>query len=102
MGMISLRPSVRRQSSRWTVALATGTLVAGTLAATASAGQAAVSEPLPPGASAGTPNIKHLANLPKPAPFAAETSFNSDLAFQGNFAYGGNYDGFVVYDIRNP
>jgi hypothetical protein len=102
MGMISLRPSIRRQSSRWTVALATGTLVAGTLAATASAGQAAVSEPLPPGQSAGTPNIRHLANLPKPAPFAAETSFNSDLAFQGNFAYGGNYDGFVVYDIRNP
>ncbi len=34
------------------------------------------------GESAGTDNIKLLANLPKQAPFDAETSYNSDLAFQ--------------------
>jgi hypothetical protein len=79
-------------------------LVAGTLAVgvTSSSAQAAPAEPLPIGASAGSPNIKHLANLPKPAPFDVETAFNSDLAFQGRYAFGGNYDGFVVYDIKNP
>ena len=102
MGMISLRPASRRQSFRWGVVLATGTLVLGTLAATATAGQAAVTELLPPGESSGTPNITHLANLPKPAPFAAETGFNSDLAFQGRYAFVGNYNGFSVYDIGAP
>ncbi|WP_443217743.1 LVIVD repeat-containing protein [Saccharothrix sp. CCNWYY140] len=48
-----------------------------------------------------TRNIKHLANLPKPAPFT-EASTWSDLAFQGGYAFDGNYDGFVIYDIRNP
>ncbi|GAA0209520.1 hypothetical protein GCM10010492_04050 [Saccharothrix mutabilis subsp. mutabilis] len=48
-----------------------------------------------------TRNIKHLANLPKPAPFT-EASTWSDLAFQDGYAFDGNYDGFVVYDIRNP
>ncbi|WP_033438614.1 LVIVD repeat-containing protein [Saccharothrix sp. NRRL B-16314] len=46
-------------------------------------------------------NVKHLANLPKPAPFTA-TSTWSDLAFQGDYAFDGNYDGFVIYDISKP
>jgi hypothetical protein len=54
------------------------------------------------GESDGTDNLKLLANLPKQAPFDAETSYNSDLAFQGHYAYAGNYNGFTVYDIRNP
>jgi len=54
------------------------------------------------GESAGTDNIKLLANLPKQAPFDPETAFNSDLAFQGRYAYAGNYNGFTVYDLRNP
>jgi hypothetical protein len=45
-------------------------------------------------------NIKHLANLPKQAPFTNSTY--SDLAFQDNYAFDGNYDGFVIYDIKNP
>jgi len=45
-------------------------------------------------------NIKHLANVPKQAPFLNSTY--SDLAFQDNYAFDGNYDGFVIYDIRNP
>ncbi|MFC7533634.1 LVIVD repeat-containing protein [Actinoplanes sp. GCM10030250] len=47
-------------------------------------------------------NIKQIANDPKPDVFAAQTSYNSDLAFQGRYAFSGNYNGFTVYDIRNP
>nr|WP_141982746.1 hypothetical protein [Saccharothrix saharensis] len=46
-------------------------------------------------------NVKHLANLPKPAPFTASSTW-SDLAFQNGYAFDGNYDGFVIYDVRNP
>ena len=43
-------------------------------------------------------NVRHLANVPK----ASLQATNSDIAFQGNYAFAGNYDGFVVYDIRRP
>lgn len=43
-------------------------------------------------------NIEHVTNIPKDA----ITGTNSDLAFQGKYAFAGNYDGFVIYDIRNP
>jgi len=49
---------------------------------------------------ASSPNLKQVAYLPKTGPFAAST--NSDWAFQGHYAFGGNYNGFAVYDIRNP
>ncbi|WNV91809.1 hypothetical protein RM788_11315 [Umezawaea sp. Da 62-37] len=45
-------------------------------------------------------NVKHLVNVPKPGAFATTT--NSDLAFADNHAFIGNYDGFTIYDIRNP
>ncbi len=45
-------------------------------------------------------NIRQVVNIPKQAPF--DTTTNSDLAFQGNYAFDGNYNGFVIYDIRNP
>ncbi|MBB5909749.1 hypothetical protein BKA25_004065 [Actinoalloteichus hymeniacidonis] len=47
-------------------------------------------------------NIRPLATLPKQPPFDNTGSFGTDIAFQGKYAYVGNYDGFVVYDIRNP
>jgi hypothetical protein len=47
-------------------------------------------------------NIRQLAHLDKQAPFNTEESIASDIAFQGGFAFQGNYDGFVIYDIRNP
>ncbi|APU13417.1 LVIVD repeat-containing protein [Actinoalloteichus fjordicus] len=47
-------------------------------------------------------NIRRLASLPKEPPFDNTAAFNSDIAFQDRYAYVGNYDGFVVYDIRNP
>ncbi|MFJ6850833.1 LVIVD repeat-containing protein [Streptomyces sp. NPDC091271] len=43
-------------------------------------------------------NIEHLTNVPKDA----LQGTNTDLAFQGSYAYAGNYDGFRIFDIRNP
>ncbi|PRH78528.1 hypothetical protein C6N75_14460 [Streptomyces solincola] len=45
-----------------------------------------------------SPNIEHLANIPKDA----LPGTNSDLAFQGRYAFAGNYDGFRIFDIRDP
>ncbi|WP_407109916.1 LVIVD repeat-containing protein [Streptomyces sp. DSM 116494] len=43
-------------------------------------------------------NIRHVANIPKDV----LSGTNSDLAFQGRYAFAGNYDGFRIFDIRNP
>ncbi|MFJ3903103.1 LVIVD repeat-containing protein [Streptomyces sp. NPDC090025] len=43
-------------------------------------------------------NIEHLVNIPKDA----LPGTNSDLAFQGRYAFAGNYDGFRIFDIRDP
>ncbi|WP_410007826.1 LVIVD repeat-containing protein [Planotetraspora sp. A-T 1434] len=47
-----------------------------------------------------SPNVSHVANVPKPAGLAA--TINTDIAFQGDYAFVGNYGGFSIYDIRNP
>ncbi|GAA1267984.1 hypothetical protein GCM10009677_20560 [Sphaerisporangium rubeum] len=47
-----------------------------------------------------SPNVQHVANIPKPASLAA--TINTDIAFQGDYAYVGNYGGFSIYDIKNP
>jgi hypothetical protein len=57
---------------------------------------------LPVDAISSSPNMRLVANLPKPAPFNTVPAFNSDIAFQGNYAFSGNYEGFVIFDIRNP
>ncbi|MER6626113.1 hypothetical protein [Streptomyces sp. NPDC000931] len=44
--------------------------------------------------------VVHLANVPKPE--ALDGSPNSDLAFTGDYPIGGNYDGFVIYDVADP
>ncbi|OZM71582.1 hypothetical protein CFN78_18795 [Amycolatopsis antarctica] len=49
-----------------------------------------------------SPNMKHLANVPKQAPFNTENAIGTDIAFKDNHAIVGNYDGFVIYDIANP
>ncbi|WP_052848996.1 LVIVD repeat-containing protein [Streptomyces avicenniae] len=51
------------------------------------------------GEIAHSDNITPLANIPRSA---ALTGTNSDIAFQDHYAFAGNYDGFVVYDIRRP
>ncbi|WP_304451360.1 LVIVD repeat-containing protein [Nocardiopsis sp. YSL2] len=56
-----------------------------------------------PSAWAGEPTgsgVEHVANMPKPE--ALTDTFNSDLAFSGDYAIGGNYGGFVIYDISEP
>jgi hypothetical protein len=57
---------------------------------------------LPPGATASSKNMGLIANIPKQGPFEPENSLNSDLAFKGKYAFAGNYNGFMVYDIRKP
>jgi hypothetical protein len=47
-------------------------------------------------------NVRHLANLPKQAPFNTEASFGTDIAFTDDHAVVGNYDGFVIYDVHDP
>ena len=56
---------------------------------------------VPPGGQASK-NMALIANIPKQGAFAGEGSFNSDIAFKGRYAYAGNYDGFMVYDIKKP
>nr|WP_318836442.1 hypothetical protein [Actinomadura rudentiformis] len=51
---------------------------------------------------AKSPNMHHLANIPKQGPLAPESAYGSDWAFKGKYAYGGNYEGFTVYDISRP
>jgi hypothetical protein len=57
---------------------------------------------LPPGETASSPNLHLVTNLPKEGPFTPANALNSDLAFQGKYAFAGNYNGFTIYDIRNP
>ncbi|MFJ5266092.1 LVIVD repeat-containing protein [Streptomyces sp. NPDC088387] len=45
-----------------------------------------------------TANISHVTNIPKDV--LAGT--NTDIAFQGRYAFAGNYDGFRIFDIKNP
>lgn len=47
-------------------------------------------------------NVEHLANLPKQGPFANTSAYGTDIAFTDDHAIVGNYDGFVIYDIRTP
>ena len=44
-------------------------------------------------------NVTHIANVPKSETMS---DYNSDLAFTGDYAIGGNYNGFVIYDISAP
>ncbi|WP_304487059.1 carbohydrate-binding protein [Cellulosimicrobium sp. TH-20] len=57
---------------------------------------------LAPGETAGSPNLTHVANIPKNGGFAPEGQYSTDLAFQGRYAFAGNYGGFTVYDVANP
>jgi hypothetical protein len=66
--------------------------------------RAAPSDPEIPGVGeiVSTRNIRQLANVPKQRGFEGENSLGTDIAFSGDFAFVGNYDGFTVYNIRNP
>ncbi|MGX7673307.1 LVIVD repeat-containing protein [Plantactinospora sp. DSM 117369] len=49
-----------------------------------------------------SPNLRQIANVPKQGTFATEGALDSDLAFQGRYVFAGNYEGFVIYDVKNP
>jgi hypothetical protein len=88
----------RRPARRAVVGALTGLMLAlsGVLAAPASADIPGVDEIVK------SPNIQHLANLPKQGPFATESAFGTDLAFKGRYAIAGNYNGFTIYDVKTP
>ncbi|MEU5846012.1 LVIVD repeat-containing protein [Saccharopolyspora shandongensis] len=56
----------------------------------------------PAGEVSKSENIEHVTNLPKQAPFNTLEAFGTDIAFKQDYAFVGSYDGFVVYDIKNP
>ncbi|MFC3999214.1 LVIVD repeat-containing protein [Nocardiopsis sediminis] len=89
-------PSQRRRTLHRT-GLA-GAAIAGLLLSLVQA-PAALADANPPGEGTSSDNITHLANIPKPSPVDGT---NSDLAFSGDYAIGGNYNGFVIYDISTP
>ncbi|MFF1674395.1 hypothetical protein ACFVWN_32055, partial [Nocardiopsis flavescens] len=74
-------------------ATATASLLVGLL------GPATAYADAPPADSIHSSNIEHVAYVPKPE---TVRNVNSDLAFTGDYAIGGNYDGFVIYDISDP
>ncbi|MGW9557064.1 LVIVD repeat-containing protein [Nocardiopsis sp. NPDC055551] len=85
------RGGVRRST---VVALtAAATLLAGLL------GPASAQADAPPSEDVTSENVEHIANLPKPE---AVSNTNSDMAFTGDYVIGGNYDGFVIYDVSEP
>ncbi|MFD6100216.1 LVIVD repeat-containing protein [Nocardiopsis flavescens] len=89
-------PHPRRAALRkGAVALAGAAALAASLLSpsAASADQAFVSD------ADTSANVTHIANVPKSE---AMGDFNSDLAFVGDYAIGGNYNGFVIYDISAP
>ncbi|KXK60108.1 hypothetical protein AWW66_20600 [Micromonospora rosaria] len=47
-------------------------------------------------------NFRTIANLPKTGAFESESAYGTDIAFQGNYAFVGNYNGFTIYDIKQP
>jgi hypothetical protein len=49
-----------------------------------------------------SPNLRQIAHLPKQAPFDNPGAVGTDIAFTGGHAIVGNYDGFVIYDMRIP
>ncbi|WP_017583482.1 LVIVD repeat-containing protein [Nocardiopsis valliformis] len=86
-----MRTPPRRGAALATAAAAA--LLAGLL------GPAAAHADTPPSDDISSDNVDFVTNVPKPE---AVSNVNSDLAFTGDYAIGGNYDGFVIYDISEP
>ncbi|WP_433700226.1 LVIVD repeat-containing protein [Nocardiopsis sp. CA-288880] len=82
----------RRLARTAALSAAAGTLLVGLLSPASAYADEAPADEI-------SSNVTHVAHVPKPD---AVRSTNSDLAFTGDYAIGGNYDGFVVYDISEP
>lgn len=85
------------------VLLLTGAVAASPSHAEGPAGTAAATADIP-GVDqiVSSPNLRQIANVPKQGPFDSRSALGTDLAFQDHYAIVGNYNGFVIYDIRNP
>ena len=75
-------------------------LVGGVSGASARDGVGLSGTQLKPDQVGRSANIKHVSNTPHLGPFAGQ--FGTDIAFKGNLAFVGNYQGFIVYDVKNP
>jgi hypothetical protein len=93
---------VRSTLHGWRRRAATATLGAFAVGAAMVAAVPAVEAQDFPGADeiVSSPSMKQVANLPPTAPLAGGTG--TDIAFQGRYAFVGNYNGFTIYDIKNP
>jgi hypothetical protein len=94
--------AVRSTLHGWRRRAATATLGAFAVGAAMVAAVPAVEAQDFPGADeiVSSPNMKQVANLPPTAPLA--DGVGTDIAFQGRYAFVGNYNGFTIYDIKNP
>ena len=95
--------TTRPRAARIKALGAAGALLLGLGVTAVTAPAAAAADPvLESGQTASSSNMHLLANLPKSGAFAGVGAFNSDLAFKDSYAFAGNYNGFTVYDIKNP
>ncbi len=93
---------------RWVLPLAGLALAIGALPATAQQKLQTTPQPDPrEGLAAGTFdageaiwNLRMLSTTPTPGPFAAAS--NTDLAFKGNMVFQGNYNGYLIWNIKDP
>ncbi|WP_460783102.1 LVIVD repeat-containing protein [Nonomuraea fastidiosa] len=114
-GGASRRRALRRGTLRATLLSVVLALVAACGAAPAE--ERGASEPASPGTQQNnpprtqqrggngpqtSPNVRHVANIPRTAPLNGDEDFNTDLAFQGDYAYVGNFGGFSIVDISRP
>ena len=57
---------------------------------------------LKPGETDSSDNLSLISNIPKLGAFDDVNALNSDLAFKGTYAFAGNYNGFMIYDVKRP
>ena len=86
----------------WHKRASTVAVGAATLGAAMVAGVPSVAAADFPGADeiVSSPNMKQVAHLAPTAPLA--DGVGTDIAFQGRYAFVGNYNGFTIYDIKQP
>ncbi|MER6665605.1 hypothetical protein ABT256_13760 [Amycolatopsis japonica] len=98
-----LQPGLKRRLTRVFVSAAA---VAALGASSALAAPAVVAEPSAtaiPGVDeiVHSPNLRSIANVPQQGPFTKDST-GTDIAFTKGHAIIGTYDGFNVFDVRNP
>ena len=93
---------VRSTLHGWRRRASTAALGAAVVGAAMVAGVPSIAAQDFPGADeiVSSPNMKQVAYIPPTAPMVG--GVGTDLAFQGRYAFQGNYNGFTIYDIKNP